>query len=500
MCMTDKIVVVMDCGATNVRAVAINTKGEILAIKSMPNNTQKDPNNPQMVIWDAREIWEKLSACCREVVSKIDSSQIAAITVTTFGVDGAPFKKDGTMLYPVISWQCERTNPIMENIDRYIPLQQLYLNNGVQPAAINTINKLIWLKENEPNVLEEMDAWLFISSIFLYYLSGEMVTDNTMAGTSMLTDVTTQQFSGKILDSIGLSSGQFPRMVSAGEVVGQITSEASSQTGIPAGVPVVAAGHDTQFAIFGSGADKNVPVLSSGTWEILMVRTNKASIDKNTLEAGITTEFDAIPGCYNMGVNAIASGVIEWVKNHFFAKETAMSGDVVWETMIEEAAAEPVGSNGVFLHPTFFPGAIDNTRGTLFGLTLQTKRSSVFRATLEALSCLQRKNLEMLQEAGGFQAERMIVVGGGSKNRLWNQIRADVSGIPVELIAQKETTVLGAALFAFAGAGVFKSPSHARENIDYTPQIIEPNEKNHHLYEKIYSRFTTLTEKLSQVY
>ncbi len=494
--MSEKLILVMDCGATNVRSVAINPKGQIKAIHSVSNNTRPDTKYPQYVIWDAKEIWSKLVQCTKEVLKQIDPNHIAGVTITTFGVDGAPFDASGNMLYPVISWQCQRTTPIMENIDQYIPLNELYQISGVQPAGINTINKLIWLKENEPGVLEKMDAYLFIPSIFLYYLTGEMVTDFTMASTSMLTSLKDQDMSEKILSSIGLTKKQFPQMAKPGEIAGKVMSHASGETGIPEGIPVIVSGHDTQFAIYGSGADENVPVLSSGTWEILMARVSEANINNDTLNAGLTTEFDAIPGLYNMGVNSIGSGVIEWVKRMYFADEK--NNDTVWETMISEAENEPAGSNGVFVHPTFFPGSMDNTKGTVFGLTMNTTRGSMFRATLEALACLNRKNIELLQKSGGFKAKKIICVGGGSKNRLWNQIRADVTGIPIELISQKETTVLGAALFAMAAVGIYNSPEEAKQHIDFEPQHIQPREDVD--YDAVYQRFLKLPGQLQNIY
>jgi L-fuculokinase len=103
------IVIVFDCGATNVRVIAINSKGKILAFESFPNNTKPDPFYPRYRIWDVKEIWDKMCRASQKVVNQIDINQIAGITVTTFGVDATFFDKSGKMLYPVISWQCERT-------------------------------------------------------------------------------------------------------------------------------------------------------------------------------------------------------------------------------------------------------------------------------------------------------------------------------------------------------------------------------------------------------
>jgi L-fuculokinase len=178
------IAIVFDCGATNVRVIAINSKGDILASESYSNNTQPDPYYPSYRIWDANEIWNKMCMACRKVLLSINKNQIAGVTVTTFGVDGALFDKKGTMLYPVISWQCERTNRIMADIDKYIPVNELYAEAGVLPFNFNTINKLIWLVEQKPELVEKSDIFLFMPSIFSFFLTGEKVNDMTMAGTS----------------------------------------------------------------------------------------------------------------------------------------------------------------------------------------------------------------------------------------------------------------------------------------------------------------------------
>lgn len=471
--MKQKIILVLDCGATNVRTIAVGEKGEILASASVSNNTRPDPENKNYRIWDVNEIWNKFKTTSAKVLEKIKPENIAGITVTTFGVDGAPFTKSGKMLYPVISWQCPRTDPVMKNIGKYIPLEHLFGINGLQPFIFNTINRLIWLKENRPAIIDQMDWFIFIPSIFLYFLTGEMVTDSSMAGTSMLTDLRKRSFSQEILSSIGISDNIFPQMVEPGEIIGKITHQASIETGIPAGIPVVATGHDTQFAIFGSGAAENMPVLSSGTWEILMVRTSNIDTSDKALKCGVSTEFDPLPGLYNMGVQWIASGALEWLKKMFFAKE--LDSENIYEIMIDEARKIKVGSNGIRIDTSFYhtPGGTDS--GFIRNLTMETSRGDIYRAALESLSCRTRERLEQLQKIGKFKADSLVCVGGGSKNKLWNQIRADVLGIPVKLIEQKETTVLGAALFVMSGVNLFSSPDEAGNAINYTGDVYEPS-------------------------
>jgi sugar (pentulose or hexulose) kinase len=150
-------------------------------------------------------------------------------------------------------------------------------------------------------------------------LSGEMVNDVSMAGTSMLTNISHREYSEDIFDKIGFPQEKMGLTAECGSIIGTVTGKASLETSIPKGIPVVATGHDTQFAIFGSGAEVNQPVLSSGTWEILMVRTGNFKSEKEQLEAGITTELDSRPGLYNIGNQWIASGILEWAKGIWFS-------------------------------------------------------------------------------------------------------------------------------------------------------------------------------------
>ena len=464
------IAIVFDCGATNVRVIAINSKGDVLASESYANNTQPDPYYPAYRIWDSYEIWNKMCLACREVLPQINKNHIAGVTVTTFGVDGALFDKNGKMLYPVISWQCERTKSIMAGIEKYVPLNDLYSETGVLPFNFNTINKLIWLVEQKPELVEKSKIFLFMPSVFSFFLTGEMVNDMTMAGTSMVTSLSSRGYSKNIINRIGFPIEKLGKPVEPGTITGRISSRASSETGLPVNIPVVATGHDTQFAVFGSGAEVNEPVLSSGTWEILMARSYGYKSGKEQLEMSITTELDARPGLYNIGNQWIASGILEWARKVLYSD----INENVYEVMINGASAVPPGCNGVKIVPKFYEEMQGEPGGKILGLTMDTTRDEIYRSMLEALSQRLREGKEGLEKAGGFKTDSILCVGGGSKNMLWNQLRADYSGVPIKITDRKETTVLGASLFVQSACGNAESPEEARSEVDYKITIIEP--------------------------
>ena len=447
-------IIVLDCGATNIRAVAVSETGEILNQKSYSNNTQEDPYFKTGRIWDVDEIWGKLSKACKHVTAALNNVEIKGVCTTTFGVDGAPYDKSGKQIYPVISWACQRSNTIIEELHDAFPLEKLYKISGVNQFHFNTLYKLYWLKKYRPEILKNMDKWLFMPAIISHKLSGANFTDVSMMGTSMLGDLQKRAFSEEILSFLGIEAKVFPDLKEAGEMVGEVNKEAAELTGIPQRVPVFSAGHDTQFAVFGSGAQINEAVLSSGTWEILMMRSEKMQSNTLALQAGITTEFDAQESLFNPGMQWLASGVLEWIKNQFYSVEKEQED--IYEIMISEALE--IKESELVFNTDFL-----SKNGAIQGLSLQTSRGEIYLAALKALAKKTKESLEILEESSGVKVKSLVVVGGGSKNHLWNQLRAQYLGIDIRSIPQTETTVLGAAMFAFAACGVYPSAEEARD-------------------------------------
>ncbi|SDQ18749.1 L-fuculokinase [Pseudovibrio sp. Tun.PSC04-5.I4] len=464
--MSQDLVIVLDCGATNIRAIAVDVEGQIVARASQANITVPDAENSEWHVWPHESIFEQFSNCCRDLMDQVKPEQVKAVTVTTFGVDGALVDKTGTPIYPVISWKCPRTADAQQHMSTYFDPAEVARLSGVGHFSFNTINKMIWFRENKPELLEDAHAWLFISSLFTHMLTGNLTTDATMAGTSQLTDLQGQTFNADILSALGLDESLFPPVVQAGDIVGELLPTPAARFGLPAGIPVVSAGHDTQFAVFGSGAEKNQPVLSSGTWEILMARCESmTSPETDVFDRGFTCEWDAQPNHYNPGIQWLASGVLEWVNAQFYRD---LSSAEKYEVMINEASQAPVDCKGVSFDPAFLEG------GAIRGLTLHCDRGDIYRAALTALSVRLKDSLKLLETVGNFTATELILVGGGSRNALWNQIKADTLQLPIKILDEAETTVLGAAMFAMAGAKLHASADAAREAFNIHYEIVRP--------------------------
>lgn len=462
--MKQDVILVLDCGATNIRAIAVDRHGKIVARAATANASEIAVENSAWHQWSLDAIMQRFADCCRTLTTELANCRIRGVTVTTFGVDGALVDERGKLLYPIISWKCPRTAEVMKNIDRLLSPQRLQDISGVGAFGFNTLYKLVWLKENHPQLLEQAHAWLFISSLINHRLTGEFTTDMTMAGTSQMLDIQRRDFSGEILQAAGLTRRLFPRLVEAGELIGALQPEAARLLGLPTGIPVISAGHDTQFALFGAGARQDEPVLSSGTWEILMVRS--AQVDTSLLcdYSGSTCELDSQPGRYNPGMQWLASGVLEWVRKLLW------SADTPWQTLIAEAQAIPPGAQGVRMQCDL----LASQHAGWQGVTLNTTRGHFYRAALEGLSDQLAQHLQTLEKIGGFRAKELLLVGGGSRNALWNQIKANRLGIPIKVLDDAETTVAGAAMFGWYGVGEFSSPEQARAQVAYRYRYFWP--------------------------
>lgn len=462
--MNHEVMLVLDCGATNVRAMAIDRQGTIVSRASTPNASERAVENSAWHQWSLDSILQRFADCCRQMAAELSSCHVRGITVTTFGVDGALVDPQGELLYPVISWKCPRTVEVMSRISPLISPQRLQDISGVGAFGFNTLYKLVWLKENHPQLLNRAHAWLFISSLINHRLTGELTTDMTMAGTSQMLDIHQQDFSPEILQAVGLSRKLFPRLVRAGEQIGALLPQAARSLGLSAGIPVISAGHDTQFALFGAGAGENEPVLSSGTWEILMARSRQADTALLSRYPGSTCELDGLAGLYNPGMQWLASGVLEWVRKLLW------TGDTDWRVLIEEASAIPAGAEGVTMHCDL----LSRQDAGWQGVTLNTTRGHLYRAAIEGLALQLRQNLQTLETIGHFRASELLLVGGGSRNAFWNQIKANTLNLPIKVLSDAETTVSGAAMFGWFGVGEFSSPEQARAQIDYQYRYFYP--------------------------
>ena len=500
--MADNLAVVMDCGSTNATIIAVDEQGKIVCSASRPNGPiWQEGGEDNWRIWDLEEVWNRLCEPCREVCAKLDKERIKAATICTFGADGAPVRRGGTLTYPVICWEDGRTEHLVANIGDWMEPWEIFAETGYQVIRFDTLLRLMWLRQHASEALDEADYWVMMPGLLSHRLCGEYSIEATSAGTMMAMDMGQRDWSAKMLKLAEVTPTFFPPWVEPGSIIGTVHDAASEQTGLPVGTPVVAAGHDTQYAAVGSGAAPGEAILSSGTWEILMQRVECFEPNRFGLEEGVLYECDPVPGLWNPQLLMMGSRVLEWMRAHFYA-DVPERGKA-YSRMIGDAQRVEPGSNGVMVLPSFVaetgPTKKYNTHGTILGLTATTERGQLYRAALEGLSFQLRHALDILAKATTSHPTTVRVVGGGSKNDLWNQIRADVAGMPVTTIAQKEATVLGAALFAFIGAGIFASVEEGQACLAKAEATFEPTDQQK-VYEELFQRYMQVPPALEGFY
>jgi L-fuculokinase len=501
--MAKPVIIVWDCGSTNVRAVAVDSGGTVLGEAKAPNQTFPQPGEkPEWRVWDIEKIFSNLCTLTTKVIGQIKTKRTAikAITVTTWGADVAPVDQEGKVLYPIVSWQCTRTRSIMDRIKKKMDLEDIFQRTGYQVLSFNTLLMLMWIRENAPQVWSKTYKFMHHTGILNHRLTGQFSIDPTMAGTSMAFSISKRCWDNKMLSLAGADETIWPPMFEPGSVIGTVRPNLAKKMNLPENTPVIAAGHDTQFALYGSGAPLEEAILSSGTWEILMARTRQFKPNAQTYKAGILIEQDACKNLVDPQFLMMASGTLEWVRNRFWAGEPEKD---IYPRMIAEAQAVAPGSNGLMFlanfMPTSGPAAAFNTPGSLIGLNVNTSRGEIYRAALEGLAFQLKQALEVFSKTINYKPKAIRVVGGGSKNQLWNQIRADVTGLPIITITHKEATVLGAAMFAFVGLGEFSSIEKARSAIDVGQARTVPSKAKAD-YAKLYQRYLRLVRNVGPTY
>ena len=493
---------VLDCGSTNITVTAVNASGQLEASASRPNEpvAQKEAAQ-EFVVWDLDELWLKTSALAKQICDRVGAGRVQAVTLTTWGADGAPVASGGELTYPPICWQCPRTEALARELSERIGARRLFEITGYQVISFNTLFKLVWLRQNAPQALHKADKWMMMPGLLSWKLCEQMSIDVTSASTMMAMDLDKVQWSKELLGEAGVDESFFPPLVYPGQVIGHVTGKAADQTGLKAGTPVVAAGHDTQFAPVGSGAREDEAILSSGTWEVLMARTASFEPSEVAFAEGLLYEFDSLPGLYDPQLLMMGSGVLEWVRENLYADFE--DRQEAYAKMIGDADKLSPGAGGLMMVPSFVPDAGPtrkfNTMGTITGLGLSSSRAQVYRAAVEGL-CFQLKDaLRILSLATGFEPQGLRVVGGGSRNELWNRLRADICRIPVAVTGHKEATVLGAALFAWVGAGRFSSVQQAQEAVATETTVIEPSE-DAEVYAGLFERYRQIPPALQGFY
>ncbi|MDR1929743.1 MAG: hypothetical protein LBQ44_03845 [Treponema sp.] len=477
----------IDLGSTSVKAVIYDTSGRPAASASTKLDVSNDdPAHPTWCVWKYEDVWNSVKTVISQSVKDIPAGgKLRAIAVTGFGMDGLPLDKDGKELFPLISWHCQRTLPQFEQTRKIIDEKEMFTETGMRPFVINSIYRIMWMQQNKPEIIEKTDKWLLIEDYVNYKLSGEKLTDFSMASTFSAMVQQTHTWSEKIISKLNLPAHIFPKPTQSGTVLGKVLPAVCAETGLEGDELVVLGGHDYICAALAAGIKSGSDLMDiNGTWEMLvkgMTKVNTAYTDNY-----FYIESHVARNVWCGIASAISGDMMEWLKDNY-----GSPGDGgVWEKLMAEAEKSSSGSHGCTFLPHFSgstaPKVEPTSLGAYVGMNNHVSRGDIIRATVEGLTYKTREMLEAMTAGSSEAVKGIKATGGAVKNRFWMQAKADILGLPVETPELYEATPLGAAMLAGIGAGLYRDEEDAVGAVYKSGAVFEPDMKKYEQYTEYY--------------
>ena len=286
----------IDLGSTSLKAIIYDLDGNLISSASRPTEKVIPKDHPEWVIWDPDQIWEGAAAASKEALSGIDDpTLVKAVAVTGMGMDGVPIDKNGDHLYSFISWHDPRTAAQAEWWNENIGAEKTFGITGFPTWAITAAMRILWMKENEPEIMKKAVKWLLIEDFFNHKLCGKIATDYSMASCMLLFDQKSLTWSDELLQASNINKSLLPTPAPSGTVLGKITAEASALTGLSTDTTVVLGGHDHICGTLPIGVYKPGSVLDIiGTWEIISTAVPSPVLDPAISNAGICMQAHVV--------------------------------------------------------------------------------------------------------------------------------------------------------------------------------------------------------------
>lgn len=409
--------------------------------------------------WDFPAIYKSVV----EGLAKIAASGVAieSIGIDTWGVDFAMFGEDGALLRLPYCYRDPHTTDAPEKFFERMPRKELYEKTGIQIMNFNSVFQFDTLRRNNCSALNAAEKILFIPDALAYLLTGEAVTEYTIASTAQMIDPRTKLWDEDILNLLGLSADKFGRMVMPGQKIGLLTAEVQRLTGLGA-VPVVAvASHDTGSAVAAVPAeDENYAYLSSGTWSLMGIESAEPIISERSFELNFTNE-GGIEGTIRVLKNICGMWLLErcraeWPEMGYAELIAAAESAESFRSLINPDAK-------CFANPESMTTAIvDYCKAT--NQPAPETIGQFVRCIFDSLALRYRQVVEMLRELSPVAIEKLYVIGGGARNQMLNQCTANAIGIPVET-GSSESTAVGNVMMQAKWAGAVDSISQMRAMI-----------------------------------
>jgi xylulokinase len=373
----------------------------------------------------------------------------------------------------------------------------LFQKTGAPLHAFSMVPKIIWFRDNLPEEFARAARFTGWQEIIHTLLGVDPRMDYSLASRTMLLDIRAGDWAYDLLERCGISHRRFFPLAWASEIVGRTPR---SLLGLAPGVQIAAGGFDQCCCAIGAGVLRpGTAALSVGTLEALTAIYDRCRIEKPLLDGNHGCGFHALKGRYfSLGYVTTSGGVLRWYRDTFGAQETdaaSKCGRDPYELIIEPVPDRP---SSVYVLP-YFAGAgtpwLDlNQRGSIFGLTLSTERSEIVKGILDGTCYEIRINVESLA-AAGIDITRFRAIGGGARSNRWMQLKADVTGIPVETTRVAEAGCLGAAFLAGLGSGIYGSPQDL-EGIVSVDRVFEPRPDQTARYQESFQMYRELRSRM----
>ncbi len=496
----------IDVGSTNLKATLFGTDGRLVARREAPTECcHPDPAHPDWAVWRPEQIWSGVAQSVRAVTAAAAGHAILGVAVTGMGMDGLPIDKAGNWLYPFISWHCPRTAPQLEWWLEHIGADEQFARGGNQIWAFNTALRLRWMREHEPAILERTHKWLLIEDFVNFMLCGALATDFSMASTTLLFDQRTRAWNDDFLRRAGIDRALLCDPLPAGTQIGAVHAAGAEATGLAKGTPVVLGGHDYCCGCLPTGAfEPGVLLDVLGTWEMVVCSLREPVLTPEVQRMGVLVDSHVARDRYAAMGATVAADMLEWCRREIgLPAAGGEEGASEWSLLIDAASRAPIGSNGVLFLPhmsgSFCPVLDPASTGAFTGLRGTATRGDLFRAVIEGLNYQFLDIVRAFERSLGVRNDRIVAIGGPTKNRLLMQNKADVTGLVVEVPDLEEAVPLGAAMLAGIGTGVYRDEEEACARVRRPGTCYVPDPQASARYRELHARFEKLYPALKSL-
>jgi xylulokinase len=494
-----------DLGTTGDKATLFSASGQLIAscFSEYPTSYPKHGWAEQ----DPALYWK---AFCNSTAALLESTKTSPADVASVCFSGQmmaalPVDAGGEPLRSSIIWADLRSTKQAEELSRRIDADMVYELTGHRLSASYSATKIMWLRENEPEIYRKTAKFIHAKDYIASRLTGKTVTDYSDASGMNLLDITALKWSDEMLEASKIDKDKLPEIVESTQVVGKIRKDAAAQSGLREGTPVVIGGGDGACATCGAGvvAEGEAYIyLGTSTW--MAIAANKPLIDP---KRRTFTFCHFLKGLYfPAGTMQSGGGSFQWLKNVLCDSEgmaAEQAGVDVYDLLTLKAEQVPCGSEGVVFLPYLMgersPLWNPDARACFIGLSMIHKKPHIIRAVLEGVAFNMKLIEEAFQEQGIKPAE-IRMIGGGARSRLWRAIFADVMEKPVaRLNFIEEATSVGAAIAGGVGVGIFSSINDAAKIVKHV-ETNRPVEQNFPVYRRQYEIFQRSYEQLAGVF